>query len=107
MRFFNENNLNSALCKKSVKTHPYLCLKENGIYHEPLVDHELYRRQDYPPCFEISHYLCQHRVKELQKINNQLYNLDTGFYAIEEKIDVDYKKDFKKWKTHEKNKDYS
>ena len=96
--FYKNNSLSSALCKKSVATHPYMCLKENGIFHETLIDHELYRRQDYPACFELSHYLCLHRVKEVEKINNQLYNSSTGFFPIEEKIDVDYEKDYKKWK---------
>lgn len=81
----------SLLCKKEVKTHPYLCIYENG---KQVVKHDLYRRQDYPEIFELSHYICTFRVKELKKLNSNLYNKDTYFMKINDCIDVDYEKDF-------------
>jgi len=96
--FYYENNLNSALCKKNIKTHPYMCLIEKGIYSKTLIDHKLYRRQDYPKCFEISHFICASKASEVEKLNNQLFNNSTGFYSISDKIDVDHKADLNKWK---------
>jgi len=96
--FYYENNLNSALCKKNIKTHPYLCLIEKGICSETLIDHNLYRRQDYPKCFEISHFICASRASEVKKLNYQLFNDSTGFYSISDKIDIDHKVDLNKWK---------
>jgi len=94
--FYHKNKLTSALCKEDVKTHPYLCLHEEGIYSTTINGHNLYRRQDYPKCFKTSHYLIMSRVSEIKNLNNQLYNNETGFYAIEEKLDIDYTSDLNK-----------
>jgi len=80
----------SLLCKKEVASHPYLCIYENG---KQVVKHNLYRRQDYPVIYEISHYLCVFYVSELKKLNKNLYNKDTYFHKINDVIDVDYEKD--------------
>lgn len=96
--FYYDNNLNSALCKKDVKTHPFMCLIENEIYSKSLIDHDLYRRQEYPKCFEISHFICASKVFEIQNLNNQLFNDKTGFYKICDKIDVDQQTDLNKWR---------
>lgn len=80
----------SLLCKKDVKTHPYLCIDKNG---SQIVSHDLYRRQDYPKCYEISHFISIFRVGELQNLNNNLYNDNTYFHYIEDVIDVDYEND--------------
>ena len=101
--FFHENDLRSSLCKKDIKTHPFMCMIEDGIYAAPLINHTLYRRQDYPECFEISHYICASRVSEVIYLNDQLYNEKTGFFHISDKIDVDYEVDYKKWKNIESN----
>lgn len=94
--FFKENNLKSMLCRKKVKTHPFMCLaSDRGIHGKKIFEHELYRRQDYPDCFEISHFIVILNCEELDKLNNQMFNNETGFYQIDEKIDVDYAKDFK------------
>ena len=90
--------MNSALCKKDVKTHPFMCLIENEIYSKSLIDHDLYRRQEYPKCFEISHFICASKVFEIQNLNNQLFNDKTGFYKICDKIDVDQQTDLNKWR---------
>lgn len=86
----------SLLCKKEIKTHPYLCLEErgvNGIFGKQIVSHDLCRRQDYPKCFEISHYIVIFKGSSINKLNKNLYNEDTVFYQIEDVIDVDTKKD--------------
>lgn len=93
----------SLLCAKEVKSHPYLCIyEENG---RQIVEHDLYRRQDYPKCLEISHYICAFFASEIKKLNKNMYNGDTTFYKIEEVIDVDREKDLKLFieKKYDKN----
>jgi CMP-N,N'-diacetyllegionaminic acid synthase len=89
-------NANSLLCKKEVKTHPYLCLEEygaDGIFGRQITKHDLYRRQDYPKCFEISHYISIFKAGAIYKLNRNLYCEETVFYPIPEVIDVDTKKE--------------
>tara|TARA_R110000796_G_scaffold10235_1_gene34214 strand:+ start:1160 stop:1801 length:642 start_codon:yes stop_codon:yes gene_type:complete len=95
LSFFNDNDAKSVLCKKEVKTHPHMCMFEaaDGLRGKQVVRHNLYRRQDYPKCFEISHYMCAIKASEVNNLNKNLYNEDTFFYQIEDKIDIDYKKD--------------
>ena len=93
--FFIEQGAKSLLCKKDIKsTHPCLYMFDIiGNKGAQLVKHNLYRRQDYPAVFEISHYVCIFNVNELTKLNNNLYNDDTFFFKIDDVIDVDTKID--------------
>jgi CMP-N-acetylneuraminic acid synthetase len=91
---------NSMLCRKEISVSPYLFLEErgvNGLFGKPLVSHDLYRRQDYPKCFEISHYISIFKAGEIFKLNKNLYCDTTIFYPIGQVIDVDYKKDLEKF----------
>ena len=94
--FYIKNNGCSLLCKKEIKgTHPYLYMLETGkLCGKQLVDHNLYRRQDYAKVFEISHFVSIFNVDELGKLNDNLYNNNTIFYPIKDMIDVDTKDDF-------------
>jgi CMP-N-acetylneuraminic acid synthetase len=96
-KFFDQTNANSLLCKKEAKTHPYLCFEnlENNKAR-PIINHQLFRRQDYPSCFEVSHFISIFKSEELPFLKDQLYNDETVFFEIEDKIDVDYKQDFLK-----------
>jgi len=96
--FLVEHKADSLLCAKEPKTHPYLCLKANGNKGIQLEKHDLYRRQDYPKCFEISHYISIFKAGELKNLNNNLYNKNTIFFPIEDKIDIDTEADFEKFK---------
>ena len=87
----------SLLCKKEVKTHPFLSMTEHGvdgIFGKQIVDHDLYRRQDYPKCFEISHYISIFKANSIYKLNRNLYCDTTVFYPISDVIDVDTQKEF-------------
>jgi len=102
-RFFVKHNdmgvTKSLLCRKEVQVNPYLYLEETGakgLFGRQLKKHDLYRRQDYPACFEISHYISIFTAGELYKLNNNLYNKSTVFYKIPDVIDVDYLTDLKK-----------
>ena len=99
LQFFNEEGAKSLLCKKEIKgTHPYLYLLEvNDFMGRQLVPHNLYRRQDYPKVFEVSHFISVFKVSELESLNNNLYNNQTIFYSIDDIIDVDTQNDLNKF----------
>lgn len=86
----------SLLCKKEAKVSPYLMLQEHGAdgaFGKQLIQHDLYRRQDYPTCFEISHYVCVFRASAIYRLNKNMYGPSTVFYPIDDVVDVDTQKD--------------
>lgn len=93
--FFIDSNSKSMLCRKEItSTHPYLYMYELPENKgKQLVEHNLYRRQDYPKVFEISHFITIFKADELENLNLNLYNKNTIFYPIENKIDVDTEND--------------
>lgn len=103
--FFNRNDgAQSLLCRYKAETHPYLCAYEvEGNKGKQIVEHDLYRRQDYPKVFEISHYIFIAFVDEIKKLNKNLYNENTIFFEIEKPIDVDYEEDFMRGKNGFRN----
>jgi CMP-N-acetylneuraminic acid synthetase len=99
LELFYNNQAKSLLCKKPVKSHPYLCMYEEPYNKAtPVVEHNLHRRQDYPACFEISHYIAITKVSELQSLKNNIYNSNTVFYSIPNyeyhELDVDTYEDY-------------
>jgi len=101
LSFFVKSKAKSLLCKKECKTSPFLMMleKEEGR-GDQLVAHDYYRRQDYPTCFEISHFMCIFKVFELGNLNSNMYNTDTIFYPINDKVDVDEKEDYETYKNN-------
>ena len=95
LRFFKRNKSKSLLCRKEVRVSPFLCLLEDhtGLHGTQITPHNLYRRQDYPTCFEISHYVIAMLASEVEALNDNLYNENTFFYKIADKIDIDLPKD--------------
>jgi CMP-N-acetylneuraminic acid synthetase len=97
---YQDGHTDSMLCKKPIDSHPYLCLQEHGVdgvFGKQIVQHDLYRRQDYPTCFEISHFISIFRAGSLVKLNKNLYCDTTVFYPIESSIDIDHEKDLLKF----------
>jgi len=96
--FFIDMGAKSMLCKKEIKsTHPYLFMYElENNKGKQLVEHNLYRRQDYPKVFEISHFITIFKADELENLNLNLYNENTIFNPIDDKIDIDTEEDLKK-----------
>lgn len=88
--FFSNQNLFSLLCCMTPQTHPCLCVYTSG---RPVIAHELYRRQDYPQVYEISHFLCAFKVSELSALNENLYGENTFFYPVSRHVDVDAESD--------------
>lgn len=100
--FFRASGANSMLCKKQVLSHPYLCMYELADHRgKQIIQHDLFRRQEYPKCFEISHYVSMFKSTEVKNLNNNMYNESTVFYNIGQKIDVDTKKDMRRFEEHE------
>ena len=98
LNFFLDNDAKSLLCRVDPKSHPYLCMfSEEDSKGRQIVEHNLYRRQDYPECFELSHFICIFRANELEKLNKNLYNKDTIFYKIKRPVDVDTKEDLQRY----------
>ena len=99
--FFIENKGKSLLCRKKCLKTPYLmAFTEEGNTGRQVIQHNLYRKQDYPEVFEISHYICIFKVSELSNLNDNLYNDKTLFYPISEVIDVDYERDYEHYKNN-------
>jgi len=94
--FYKTNKGKSLLCKTEITDHPYLCMYENdGHRGKSVIGHNLCRRQDYPPCFKLCHYVSIFEVDELENISSNLYNEDTLFYKINLPLDIDNKEDLK------------
>lgn len=94
--FEDQGKADSLLCRKEIKTSPYLMLEETdstGTFGKQLVSHDLYRRQDYPKCFEISHYISIFRGPALVSLNKNMYGPKTVFWPIGDPVDVDTQKD--------------
>jgi CMP-N-acetylneuraminic acid synthetase len=106
LEFLNTQSAYSLLCKKKVLTHPYLCfLEQDDNKGKLLIKHPFYRRQDYPKCFEVSHFISIFLSNEVDKLCSQLYNDDTVFFQIEDVIDIDEQKDLRNYenKNHSRN----
>jgi CMP-N-acetylneuraminic acid synthetase len=96
--FFKKNNALSVLCKSKIDKHPYLCLYEKQDNKgTQVIPHDLYRRQDYPKCFFVLHYVFVSVASEIKELNKNLYNDNTLYYPIERKIDIDEPEHFEKW----------
>ena len=58
---------------------------ENG---KQLVDHDLYRRQDYPKVFELSHLVTIFDVSELPNLNENIYNDKTIYFPLKKETET-------------------
>ena len=95
---FISNECRSMLCAQPVKTHPYLVMYDApGNTGKQVIRHSCYQRQQYPECFELSHYICMFRVGEISRLNKNMYNTKTQFYSIPRTIDVDSEDDYKQF----------
>ena len=75
--FYLENSAVSLLCKKDVETHPYKCFYEKKNFKaSKVIENDLYRRQDYPKCFEACHYVVINKASVLASLDNNLYCSD-------------------------------
>lgn len=104
--FFQTFEASSLLCREEIENekHPFLWLLDQDEGRgKQLVEHDFYRRQDYPNMFKICHFISIMYVSELSKLNNNLYNKKTVFFPIDIKIDVDTEKDFLRFQKENEN----
>lgn len=94
--FMQQQHSNALLCRKELQTtHPFLFLKEESNHRgSQLYKHDLYRRQDYPKMFEISHFIQMCKWNELENLNSNLYNKDTVYFPIGNPVDIDTYNDY-------------
>tara|TARA_A100001515_G_scaffold144957_1_gene150937 strand:+ start:2816 stop:3460 length:645 start_codon:yes stop_codon:yes gene_type:complete len=98
-KWFVEKKATSLLCREPLITHPFLCLYELDDHRgAQITEHDLYRRQDYPKCFKVSHVISIFKQKELKKLNKNLYNKETVYYKMAPALDVDTPEDYNKIK---------
>lgn len=98
IQFYKRHDAKSMLCKQEPQSHPYLCMYEEDNHRgSQIVEHDLYRYQDYPNVFELSHYIAITQVGELDNVNPNLYNGETIYYSIDSVIDVDHPTDLQKY----------
>ena len=96
--FFNNKNSQSLLCKKEISVSPYLMMYElDNSKGEQVIRHNLCRRQDYRPCFEISHFISIINKKYAYNLNNNLYNKKTDFMLINDVVDIDKEADLERF----------
>lgn len=95
-----EKNGTSLICCEEVKEHPYLCFYEKEEEKaELIVNHDLYRRQDYPKCFRHCMFFSCYKSSVIDKLHDLLFEENTIFYKLNKiKLDVDYEEDYLKWK---------
>ena len=96
---YRDFNGGSLLCRKEVKTHPYMCYVDLGNnLGKKAIEHDLCRRQDYPKYFEACHYVAIVNSDILEEVDRNLYHPKTIFCPLEFKrdpIDVDTIDDYK------------
>lgn len=95
--FYKKHDGRSLSCAVNIADHPYLCYYEkDSIYGRPVVEHELYRRQDYPPCFRQSLFVGIYKAGEISRLNDSLLCRDTLFFKLKRQvIDIDRDIDMK------------
>lgn len=94
LKALSETEAHSLLCKKTPEVHPCLCFFADG---SQVIEHNLYRRQDYPDIFELSHFIQIAYAGEIPNLSKNLFNANTFWYDIGEGFtDVDEQKDLEK-----------
>jgi len=94
LEFLNSYGYKSVLCRKKLKVSPHLILKSRDEHQgDYILDTFYYQRQNVPEYFELSHFLCIIKVSEMNNLNAQLFNSDTGWMWIGEPIDIDRAED--------------
>jgi len=98
IKFFENRKENSMLCKQPVKSHPYLCMYNEGDKKgSQIIEHDLHRYQDYPEVFEVSHYIAITKVSELPNLKKNIFNENTVYFPIDNVVDVDEQEDLEKF----------
>lgn len=94
--YFLSTNKKSLVCCEDVEEHPYLCFHEKANHRaELIIEHEFYRRQDYPKCVKLSMFVACYTVGVIEELHDLMFEKNSVFYKLEQhKIDVDYLEQF-------------
>jgi CMP-N-acetylneuraminic acid synthetase len=90
--YFLSKDEKSLVCCEDVKEHPYLCFyDEANEKASMLVDHKLYRRQDYPKCLKLSMFVGCYSIDIIDNLHDLMFEKNSIFYKLQNhKVDVDY-----------------
>tara|TARA_R100000234_G_scaffold97562_1_gene65944 strand:- start:245 stop:877 length:633 start_codon:yes stop_codon:yes gene_type:complete len=98
LKFFKDIDAKSLLCRIKPRSNPFLCMFGDDDHKgRQIVKHDLYRRQDYPECFELSHFISIFYANELESLNKNLYNSNTVFFKVNRPIDIDTPEDLRRY----------
>ena len=86
----------SLVCCEDVKEHPYLCFQlQDNQKADLLINHSLYRRQDYPSCVKMSMFVACYEASIIEELHDLMFESNTIFYKLQQhKVDVDYLEQF-------------
>jgi len=99
--FFVNRNLKSLMSFYKSEDSPYLMFYNDPGELSPLIQHSLYRHQDYRDVLSMMHYVCFFRGDIVHALNDQLYccYLTKPFMLHKRPVDIDYKEQYIKWMT--------
>jgi CMP-N,N'-diacetyllegionaminic acid synthase len=94
--YFSNRQEKSLVCCEDVKEHPYLCFHlQDSQKADLLIDHSLYRRQDYPKCVKMSMFVACYEASIIEELHDLMFESNTIFYKLQQhKVDVDYLEQF-------------
>jgi len=94
--YFSNRQEKSLVCCEDVKEHPYLCFHlQDNQKADLLIDHSLYRRQDYPNCVKMSMFVACYEASIIEELHDLMFESNTIFYKLQQhKVDVDYLEQF-------------
>ena len=92
--YFLEQKAKSLICLEPVSEHPYLMfVKEGEENYKLLIEHSLYRRQDYPTVHKQSFYCACYLAEEVHTLRDLLFSEGTTFYTLDNiNRDIDYER---------------
>ena len=104
--FYKKNNARTLSCALDVADHPYLCFYElEGSRGRQVVEHSLYRRQDYPPVFRLSLFVAIFKAAEVASFSDLMLNDRTIFYKLDwNVIDIDRDTDMKNFEADDESR---
>jgi CMP-N-acetylneuraminic acid synthetase len=103
-RYFIDIKGSSLMCAEEITEHPYLCCHDKEEGCELLIEHSLYRRQDYPKCVKQSMFVACYKASIVNNLHDLLFEKNTILYRIvNKKIDIDYEKDYNKFNDTKRN----
>ena len=95
---FKEKGLESIVSFYKPEYSPYMARYEDTM--EPIINHSLYRYQDFREVILLTHYVCLFKGSSLYKLDNQLYGegINKSFLLDYIPVDIDFEEQLERWK---------